>query len=312
MEICLERNPKEFLSKSTEIGLESSGSMFLMESLRNSFQYQWELVWRESSWNSFQNQWKLVWRALGQFRPISQWNPFGIPFKINGNWFGENPYGIPFKINGNWSGELLPRTPGARVRGWASHPRTLAPGVRGKSSPSEPRTLAPSHHEDEGLESSRSISNWNPWGIPFNINGNWSGELLVNFPMESLRNSFQYQWKLVWRTLGQLPNGILDEFLSITMEIGLERILMECLLKSMEIGLESSWSVFIWSPLCWNSFQNQWKFVWRALGQCPNGILKEFLSITMEIGLERILMEFLSKSMAINLESSWWISQWNP
>ena len=105
--------------------------------------------------------------------------------------------------------------------------------------------------------------------------------------------------------LGQLPNGILDEFLSITMEIGPERILMECILKSMEIGLDSSWSVFIWSLLCWDSFQNQWKFVWRALGQCPNGILKEFLSITMEIGPERLLKKFLSISMEIGLESSW-------
>ena len=138
---------------------------------------------------------------------------------------------------------------------------------------------------------------------------------MVNFPMESLRNSFQYQWKLVWRTLGQLSNGILDEFLSITMEIGLERILMECLLKSMEIGLESSWSVFIWSPLCWNSFQNQWKFVWRALGQCPNGILKEFLSITMAIGLERILKEFLSNQWKFILRALGQfrlLSQWNP
>ena len=87
---------------------------------------------------------------------------------------------------------------------------------------------------------------------------------MVNFPMESLRNSFQYQWKLVWRALGQFPNGILKEFLSISMEIclerilmeylsksteiGLERILMEFLSKSIEIGLESSWSMFIWNP----------------------------------------------------------------
>jgi len=51
---------------------------------------------------------------------------------------------------------------------------------------------------------------------------------------------------------------------------------------------------------------------WRALGQFPNGILKEFLSKSTEIGLEIILMEFLSKSMEIGLESSWSISQWNP
>ena len=42
--------------------------------------------------------------------------------------------------------------------------------------------------------------------------------------MESLRNSVQNQWKLVWRALGQFPNGILKEFLSLTMEIGPERI----------------------------------------------------------------------------------------
>jgi len=47
-------------------------------------------------------------------------------------------------------------------------------------------------------------------------------------------------------------------------------------------------------PVYRNAFQNQWKLVWRALGQFPNGILKEFLSITMKIGPERILMEFFS------------------
>ena len=84
--------------------------------------------------------------------------------------------------------------------------------------------------------------------IPININGNWSGELLANFAMESLRNSFQYQWKLVWRALGQFPNEILREFLSISMEICLERIRMEVLSKLMEIGLESSWAFFQWNP----------------------------------------------------------------
>jgi len=120
--------------------------------------------------------------------------------------------------------------------------------------------------------------------MPFKINGNWfgeflvcvymesfvlengnlSGELLVNVLMESLRNSFQLQWKFVWR-------------------------------ESL-----------------WNSFQNQWQLILRALVEFPSGILKEFLSKSMEIGLERSLVEFLSKSMEIGLGSSWSISQWNP
>ena len=89
---------------------------------------------------------------------------------------------------------------------------------------------------------------------------------------------------------------ILEEFLSSTMEICLESILMEFRSKSTEIGLESSWSISQMESLR-NSIQYQWKLVWRALGQFPNGILEEFLSISMEIGLERILMEFLSNSM---------------
>ena len=137
------------------------------------------------------------------------------------------------------------------------------------------------------LESSWSIFIWNHEGIPFKINGNWSGELWVNFPMEYPRNSFQNQQKL------------------------------------MEICLESSWSISQWNPFGipfkingnwsgenpygipfkingnWsgellvnlpmeslrNSFQNQWKLVWRALRQFPYGILMEFLLKLMEIGL---------------------------
>jgi len=83
----------------------------------------------------------------------------------------------------------------------------------------------------------------NPYGMPFKINRNWLGELLVYVPMEFLSksmeigpesswsfsqwNSFQNQWKLVLGALGQFPDGILKEFLLIT----------------MEIGLESSWSI---------------------------------------------------------------------
>ena len=167
---------------------------------------------------------------------------------------------------------------------------------------------------------------------PYKINTNWFGEFLAHFPMESLRNSFQNQWKLVWRALRQFPNGILMEFLSISMEIGLEssssisqwnpygipfninwnlygknpygipfdingnlfgeKSLLLFLSNSMEIGLagellinfpmEYSRNSFqnqrklVWRESLWNSFQNQWKLVWRALGQFPNGILKEF------------------------------------
>ena len=123
--------------------------------------------------------------------------------------YGENPYGIPLNINGDLYGE---------------NPSGIPFNI-----------------------------NWNwygedPYGILFKIRRNWSGELLVDFPMESLRNSFQYQWKLVWRALGQFPNEILREFLSISMEICLERILMESLSKSMEIGLQSSWSISQWNP----------------------------------------------------------------
>jgi len=64
------------------------------------------------------------------------------------------------------------------------------------------------------------LSGEKPEGIPFKINGDWSGELWV-----------------------YVPNGILKEFLSISMGIGLERILMEFFSKSMEIGLESSGSI---------------------------------------------------------------------
>ena len=164
--------------------------------------------------------------------------------------------------------------------------------------------------------------------------------------MESLRNSPQYQWKLVWRALGQFPNGILKEFLSITMEMGLERILMEFLSKSMETGLESSESIEVNFPMeslrnsfqnhnpgqfanwilegflsksIWNlsgeflvnlqmeplrnSFQNQRKLVWRVLGQFTYGILEEFHSKPIRS---------LSGKFLVNLESSWSIYMWNP
>ena len=48
---------------------------------------------------------KLMEICLESSWSISEWNPYGIPFKINGNRSGENPYGMPFKINGNWFGE---------------------------------------------------------------------------------------------------------------------------------------------------------------------------------------------------------------
>ena len=206
----------EFLSKSMKIGLESSWSIFL-------------------------------------------WNTQVIPFKVNGNWSGENPCGIPFKINGNWSGELLANTPIEYLRNslqyhwkcvwreslwnsikyqwgfvwresfWNSIQYQLKLVWRG--------SLWNSFQNQQKLVW-RALGQFPSGIIPFNINGNWSGELLVNFPMKFLRNSFQYQWKFVWR-------------------------------ESFR-----------------NSFQNQWKLVWRALRQFPNGILMEFLSISMEIGLE--------------------------
>ena len=117
--------------------------------------------------------------------------------------------------------------------------------------------------------------------------------------MESLRNSFQNQWELVWRALGIFPHGTFKEFLS----------------KSIEICLESSWSISLCNPqgnplkvipnwigdlyansliesflgvpfkinANWsgalsansliesfrNSFQIQWKFAWGTLGQLP-------------------------------------------
>ena len=42
-----------------------------------------------------------------------------------------------------------------------------------------------------GLESSWSMFIWNSIGIPSKINGNWSGELLVLFPMEFLSKSME-------------------------------------------------------------------------------------------------------------------------
>ena len=187
--------------------------------------------------------------------------------------------------------------------------------------------------------------------VLFTINGNLSGELLVNFPMESVRNSFQNQRKLVWRE--SLRNSFQNQWKLVRRALGRlcsYGILVEFLSKSMEIGLESSWSMSQWNTQgipfkingnlsgenpygihfkingnsswqllvnfsiesLWNSFQNQWKLAWRgylwnsfqnqwklvlgALRQYPNVIHKEFLSISMEIGLE----------------SPWSISQWNP
>ena len=76
-----------------------------------------------------------------------------------------------------------------------------------------------------GLGSSWSISQWNTQGIPFKINGNLYGEILMEFPSISM---------------GICMERILMEFPSISMGICMEKILMEFHLKSMEIGLESS------------------------------------------------------------------------
>ena len=116
----------------------------------------------------------------------------------------------------------------------------------------------------------------NPYGTPLEING-----LLVNFPMESLRNSFQYQWKFVWR----------ESLCKITRNWSAE-LLVNFPMESLR-----------------DAFQYQWKLVWRALGKFPNGIIEEFISISMGICMERIFMEFNSKSIEIGLESTWSICQ---
>ena len=134
---------------------------------------------------------------------IFQWNTQGVLFKINRNWSGENPYGIPFKINGNWFGELLVNFPMESLRNPFQYQWKLAWRALGQF-PNEILKEFPSISMEIRLASSFSISLWNPQGILFNIKGNWSGELLVNFSMESLWN-----------------------FLSITMKIGPERSLME-------------------------------------------------------------------------------------
>ena len=134
-----------------------------------------------------------------------------------------------------------------------------------------------------GLESSWSISQWNPYGIPFNINGNWSGENPYGIPFKSLRsfqlqwdfvcreswwNSLQNQWKLVWRALSQMG--------------------------SLRNSLQYQWKLLWRAPgLCsyhmeslWDPFFNQWKLVWIAPGRFSHGLLKEFWSKSMEICLE--------------------------
>ena len=112
---------KEFLSSTMEICLES----ILME-----FRSKSTEIGLESSWS------------------ISEWNPYGIPFKINGNRSGENPYGIPFKINGNWSGELLVNFPDGILKEFHSISMEI------------------------GLESSWSMFIWNPYGILCKVKGN--------------------------------------------------------------------------------------------------------------------------------------------
>ena len=130
--------------------------------------------------------------------------------------------------------------------------------------------------------------------------------------MESLWGSFQYQWKLVWIALGQFPHGILKEFFSISMEICLERILMEFSSESMKIGPESSCSISQWNPYgipfningnlsgenpygipfksLRNSFHLHWEFVcreplrnsfqnqWEICLEFPAEILKESIA----------------------------------
>ena len=144
---------------------------FPMESLRNSFQYQWESVWRESLWNSIQNQLRLVWRALGQFANLREFLSLSMEIGLGSSWSMEiglesswpisqwNTQGIPFKINRNCLERILMEC--------------LSKSI------------------EIGLESSWSMFIWNSIGIPSKINGNWSGELLVLFPMEFLSKSME-------------------------------------------------------------------------------------------------------------------------
>ena len=124
----------------------------------------------ESLRNSFQYQWKLVWRE-------SLWNSFQI-----------------LKVLSTTMGLCLQRilmeflTKSMEISLESSFPDGVL-----KEFPSISMEIA--------LESSWSMFIWNPYGILFLINGNWFGQLLVCFPMDSLRNSGQRQWKFVWRAI---------------------------------------------------------------------------------------------------------------
>ena len=175
--------------------------------------------------------WKLVWRAPGQFT-------HGILKEILSK-SGQSCSGM-LLVNlhiGNWSVELP-----VNLRQFLSDFRKLV-------------WRAPGRFACGILKETLSKSI-----------GNWSGTLLGNSHMESLRNSFQNQWELVWRealwnsfqnqwklvlgALGQFPNGILKEFLSISMAFcnwsGENPYGMP--FKSVEINLESSWSICQWNP----------------------------------------------------------------
>ena len=95
----------------------------------------------------------------------------------------------------------------------------------------------------------------NPYGIPFKINENWSGELLVNLHMGSLNNPFKIHWKLVWNAPSQFTYGILKEFLSKTVGNWSGELLVN--LKQFPIDFK--------------------KLVWRAPGQFTCGNIKDFM-----------------------------------
>ena len=108
---------------------------------------------------------------------------------------------------------------------------------------------------------------------------------MVNFPMESWRKSFQYRWKFVWRALGQFSFGIMKKFLPKSMEICLESYwtISQWNTQGIPFKINRNWSgenpygipfkidgnlfgeLLVNFPMesLRNSFQNQWKFVWR-------------------------------------------------
>ena len=159
--------------------------------------------------------------------------------------------------------------------------------------------------------------------------GDRSGELLDNFQLESLRNSFSNQlkiglesfwsipiWnrsgisfkingKLVWRAPGSFPCGILQEFLSKSMGNVSGKLLVNFQIERTPDGI----------PIKIN-----WELVWRSSGSFPYRILQEFLLKSVGNLSGELLVTFHMESLRgsfqnpweTSLESSWSISIWNP